>query len=53
MIWISDIMLRQTPIDQALPYFNRFVSVVPDAQSLASADFDEVQSERMNTFDVH
>lgn len=41
-IWISEIMLQQTRVDQALPYFIRFVSVFPDVQSLASADLDEV-----------
>ncbi len=41
-IWISEIMLQQTRVDQALPYFVRFVSVFPDVQSLASAGLDEV-----------
>jgi len=35
-------MLQQTRMDQAIPYFNRFVSAYPDVHSLASADLDEV-----------
>ena len=41
-IWLSEIMLQQTRVDQALPYYNRFVQRFPDAASLSSADLDEV-----------
>jgi A/G-specific adenine glycosylase len=41
-IWISEIMLQQTRVDQALPYYQRFVERYPDVTSLAHADLDEV-----------
>jgi A/G-specific adenine glycosylase len=28
-IWISEIMLQQTRVDQALPFFNRFITAFP------------------------
>lgn len=40
--WISEVMLQQTRVDQALPYFERFVGAFPDVESLAEADLDEV-----------
>ncbi|MFT4604764.1 MAG: A/G-specific adenine glycosylase [Rhodothermales bacterium] len=40
--WISEVMLQQTRVDQALPYFERFVDAFPDVQALAEADLDEV-----------
>ena len=40
--WISEVMLQQTRVDQALPYFERFVEAFPDVQALAEADLDEV-----------
>lgn len=41
-IWISEIILQQTRVDQGLPYFNRFITRFPDVQTLASATEDEV-----------
>jgi len=41
-IWISEIMLQQTRVDQALPYYKRFIARFPDVTSLARADLDEV-----------
>ncbi len=43
-IWISEIMLQQTRVDQAIPYFNRFMDRFPDIDSLAAASIDEVLS---------
>lgn len=40
--WISEIMLQQTRVDQATPYFNRFIERFPDVYSLADADQQEV-----------
>jgi A/G-specific adenine glycosylase len=40
--WISEVMLQQTRVDQALPYFERFVAAFPDVESLAEADLDDV-----------
>lgn len=41
-IWISEIMLQQTRVDQALPYFERFIHAFPTVESLARADQQEV-----------
>lgn len=41
-VWVSEIMLQQTRIDQMLPYYRRFLSHFPDVQALASATLDEV-----------
>ncbi|MGD8426173.1 MAG: A/G-specific adenine glycosylase [Balneolaceae bacterium] len=37
-IWISEIMLQQTRVDQATPYYNRFTSNFPTVYDLAEAD---------------
>lgn len=41
-IWVSEIMLQQTRVDQAMPYFERFVHAFPTVEALAEADLDEV-----------
>lgn len=41
-VWISEIMLQQTRVDQATPYFHRFIERFPTVQDLASADQQEV-----------
>jgi len=41
-IWISEIILQQTRVDQGLPYFERFIEFFPDISSLANASEDEV-----------
>jgi A/G-specific adenine glycosylase len=41
-IWVAEIMLQQTRIAAAMPYFDRFLSRFPDVQSLARARQDEV-----------
>ncbi len=41
-VWISEIMLQQTRVDPAIPYFERFVSTLPDIAALASADEETV-----------
>ncbi len=42
IIWISEIILQQTRVNQGLEYFNRFVKRFPDVASLAAAPEDEV-----------
>lgn len=37
-IWISEIMLQQTRVDQAWPYFERFISLFPTVYDLAKAN---------------
>lgn len=41
-IWISEIILQQTRVDQGLSYYLRFVERFPDVFSLAAAEEDEV-----------
>lgn len=43
-VWISEVMLQQTRVDQAIPYFNRFIDLYPDVRSLAAASIDDVLS---------
>jgi A/G-specific adenine glycosylase len=42
LIWISEIMLQQTRVDQAIPYFERFISRFPRVEALAQADLEKV-----------
>ena len=41
-IWISEIILQQTRVDQGTPYFERFVRQFPTLEALASASIDDV-----------
>ncbi len=41
-IWVSEVILQQTRVEQGLEYFIRFVSKWPDVHALANADDDEV-----------
>lgn len=41
-IWISEIMLQQTRVDQAWPYFERFMARFPTVYDLAKASQQEV-----------
>ena len=41
-IWLSEIILQQTRVDQGLPYYERFVEAFPTVQELANAPEDEV-----------
>jgi A/G-specific adenine glycosylase len=41
-IWISEIVMQQTRMDQGLPYYLRFTEAFPDVASLAAASEDEV-----------
>jgi A/G-specific adenine glycosylase len=41
-IWISEIMLQQTRVAAAIPYYERFLARFPDPPSLARASEDEV-----------
>jgi A/G-specific adenine glycosylase len=41
-IWISEIILQQTRVDQGLPYYERFIAAFPEIQDLANANEDEV-----------
>lgn len=41
-IWISEVILQQTRVEQGRDYYHRFIERFPDAQSLAEATEDEV-----------
>ena len=41
-IWISEIMLQQTRVAAAIPYYERFLKRFPDAHALARAEEAEV-----------
>jgi A/G-specific adenine glycosylase len=41
-IWVSEIMLQQTRVAAALPYYERFLRRFPDVASLARARLDSV-----------
>ncbi len=41
-IWLSEIMLQQTRVDQGTAYYNRFIEKFPTVNRLALAEDDEV-----------
>jgi A/G-specific adenine glycosylase len=41
-IWLSEIMLQQTRVAAAIPYYQRFLQRFPDVQALATAPPEEV-----------
>ncbi|MEX0779951.1 MAG: A/G-specific adenine glycosylase [Balneolales bacterium] len=42
LIWISEIMLQQTRVDQATPYILRFIERFPTVEKLAEAELHDV-----------
>jgi len=42
IIWLSEIILQQTRVEQGLPYFKRFMENFPNVNTLASASEEEV-----------
>ncbi len=41
-IWVAEILLQQTRVEQAVPYYERFVRAFPSVRSLAAAPIDDV-----------
>ncbi len=41
-IWVSEVILQQTRIEQGLPYYFRFLGEFPDARALAAASEEQV-----------
>lgn len=39
-VWISEIMLQQTRVEAVIPYFNRFLTALPDIYALAEVEDD-------------
>lgn len=42
VIWLSEIILQQTRVEQGLPYFHRFLEKYPDVKSFAAANEEEI-----------
>lgn len=42
VIWLSEVILQQTRVEQGLPYFDRFLSHYPDVVSFAAAPEGEI-----------
>ncbi|MCC7051478.1 MAG: A/G-specific adenine glycosylase, partial [Bacteroidia bacterium] len=42
LIWVSEIILQQTRVEQGLPYYLKFIDRFPDVKSLAKASEQEV-----------
>jgi A/G-specific adenine glycosylase len=40
-IWVSEVMLQQTQVKTALPYYRRFLRRLPTLRKLAAADLEE------------
>jgi A/G-specific adenine glycosylase len=43
-IWLSEVILQQTRVEQGLPYWERFMSKYPSVEKLADAPFDEIMA---------
>lgn len=43
-VWVSEIMLQQTQVVTAIPYFERFMARFPEVQDLAIASADDVMA---------
>ena len=41
-IWISEIMLQQTQVKQAIPYYKRFLKKFPTIRDVAAAHLDDI-----------
>ncbi len=41
-VWLSEVMLQQTTVSAAIPYFERFVRRFPDVGALAAARLEDV-----------
>lgn len=42
VIWLSEVILQQTRVQQGLPYFNKFLEAYPDVEAFACATEQEV-----------
>ena len=41
-VWLSELMLQQTRVDQVIPYYHRFLKAFPTVAALAAAPLDDV-----------
>jgi A/G-specific adenine glycosylase len=42
LVWLSEVILQQTRVEQGLPYYEKFVKAYPTIRHLAAADEQEV-----------
>ena len=42
LVWISEVMLQQTQVETALPYYERFIREFPTVKALAKGDENQV-----------
>jgi len=42
IIWLSEIILQQTRVEQGMPYFHRFLEKYPNVKAFAAADEGEI-----------
>lgn len=42
VIWLSEIILQQTRVEQGMPYFHRFLEKYPDVRAFAAADEGDI-----------
>jgi len=42
VIWLSEIILQQTRVEQGMPYFYRFIEKYPDVKAFAAADEGDI-----------
>lgn len=42
LVWLSEVILQQTRVEQGLPYYLKFVNAYPTVTDLANASLDEV-----------
>ena len=48
LIWVSEIILQQTRVEQGLPYFINITRAYPDIRSLAGAEEQELLKKAEN-----
>ncbi len=41
-VWVSEIMLQQTRVEAALPYYQRFLEALPTVEALAAAPLEQL-----------
>ena len=41
-VWLSEIMLQQTRVEAVKPYYERFLSELPDIETLANVEEDKL-----------
>ncbi|MEZ5014592.1 MAG: A/G-specific adenine glycosylase [Chitinophagales bacterium] len=42
LVWLSEMILQQTRVEQGIPYYERFIKAYPTVHKLAAADPEEV-----------